>query len=196
MLSKKLITGVFLLVCFFIGPAYAAEPRSDEVYSESFWGGWFDRMESKKAQHEEQRVVKSQAKRTSRSERLFSDVERSNIRNYYRHDDADENDRKGKKNKHKNKNKQKQKKLPYGLQKKLARGGQLPPGWQDKVSRGEVLDDEMLRHSTHLPNELARRLPGLEDGVVIRRVGDKVVRVLEGNGTVLDVIDLADIVLR
>jgi len=47
-----------------------------------------------------------------------------------------------------------------------------------------------------LPYELTRNLPALHDGEEIRRVGDKVVRVLEGNGTVLDVIDLADIALR
>jgi hypothetical protein len=85
--------------------------------------------------------------------------------------------------------------LPPGLQKKLARGGKLPPGWQNKVARGEVLDSEILRHSELLPYELTRNLPELRDGEEIRRVGDKVVRVLEGNGTVIDVIDLADIAL-
>ena len=31
------------------------------------------------------------------------------------------------------------KKLPPGLMKKLERGGELSPGWQKKVARGEVL---------------------------------------------------------
>ncbi|MEO1896979.1 MAG: hypothetical protein ABGX36_04080 [Cycloclasticus sp.] len=86
--------------------------------------------------------------------------------------------------------------MPPGLQKKLARGGQLPPGWQTKVARGEVLDGDILRHSELIPYELSSRLPALRDGEAIRRVGDKVVRVLEGNGTVIDVIDLADVLLR
>lgn len=91
--------------------------------------------------------------------------------------------------------KHKQKKLPYGLQKKLERGGELPPGWQNKVVKGEVLDRDLLDRSVRVPEELTRRLPELRDGSEYRRLGDKVVRVLGGNGTVVDVIDLAGEVL-
>jgi hypothetical protein len=64
------------------------------------------------------------------------------------------------------------------------------------VARGEVLDGETLRHSQLIPEELARRLPALRDGETIYRGDDKVVRLIEGNGTVIDVIDLADVFLR
>ena len=99
--------------------------------------------------------------------------------------------RKTKKNK-----KNKGKNIPFGLQKKLEPGGQLPPGWETKVARGEVLDDDILRQSERIPQELIRQLPELRDGEAVRRVGNKVVRVLEGDGTVIDVIDLADVLLR
>ena len=32
------------------------------------------------------------------------------------------------------------KELPSGLQKKLERGGTLPPGWQDKLAKGQIVD--------------------------------------------------------
>lgn len=120
---------------------------------------------------------------------LFSDSERSSIYNYYRHQNPEQAG--GKHHK-----KEKHKKLPPGLQKKLQRGGELPPGWQAKVSRGEVLDAGLLSHTRPLPGDLSRRLPVLRSGEEMLRIGDKVIRVLEGNGTVLDVIDLADVALR
>jgi len=171
--------------------AYAIEPADNSLlHSESFWSEWFTPKPSKPLKHEQQARSIPAVKQLESSRRLFSDVERNNIRHYYRRAAETKSEHKGKKKQHK------QKQLPYGLQKKLARGGQLPPGWQNKVRRGEVLDADMLSRSLGLPDELTRRLPAHEDGIVIRRVGDKVVRVLEGKGTVLDVIDLADIVLR
>ncbi len=177
MSNKKLIVLVLCCGVFSINSAYAIEPADNSLlYSESFWSDLFGQ---KTIKHEQQARSIPPVKQLESSRRLFSDVERSNIRHYYRR--AAEN-----KSEHKGKKKQpKQKQLPYGLQKKLARGGQLPPGWQNKVRRGEVLDANILSRSLGLPDELIRRLPAYEDGVVIRRVGDKVVR-----------IDLADIVLR
>lgn len=119
---------------------------------------------------------------------MLDDEEREEIRGYYRAEGEAKHKSKGKKNKGKS--------MPYGLQKKLERGGELPPGWQTKVARGEVLDQEILDHSERLPDALVRRLPELREGAEVRRVGDKVIRVMAGSGTVLDVIDLADIVLR
>lgn len=207
-----------------IASAQAAKPESvakeDKAeHSESFWDRWFGREERQQSRidadddvkerykeryndREEERenykeksskYKEKSSKRKERSDRVFSDSDRSRIESYYREDNRGKHKDKG--GKHKN-GKNKQKNLPYGLQKKLQRGGQLPPGWQTKVARGEVLDDEILRHSERLPDDLVRRLPVLRDGTEIRRVGDKVVRVMEGNGTVLDVIDLADVLLR
>jgi hypothetical protein len=201
--SSKLIMGS-IAVCFLlsVGSVHAAKPEAGVAgkaeHSESFWEKWFGRSEKVKGKDDVDKKVKEkhQAKhKKDKEEKIsnhyFNDVERSRITDYYRDENAQNS--KGKKDK-KNKNKKKQ--LPPGLQKKVARGGQLPPGWQTKVARGEVLDQEILRHSELIPHELARRLPALHDGEAIRRVGDKVVRVMEGNGTVIDVIDLADIILR
>jgi len=194
-MNKKLKLSALVGLLLFVGTAQATKPDSDagseKQHSESFWNRWLgDRAEKiEKSQTSEEGKLKGKAnKGHQKSNRYFSDVERSRIADYYRSSNDNSSHKKGKKNK--------SKKLPPGLQKKLARGGQLPPGWQTKVARGEVLDGEILRHSELVPDDLLRRLPVLCDGEEIRRVGDKVVRVLEGNGTVIDVIDLADTLLR
>lgn len=191
MLSNKTAKLMLILGCFFMGLAQAEKPLSTDGSSGgSFWSGWFSRMESKKLDRENKAVSKPVD--IAQAKGLFSRTERENIRHFYKRNDVSDGPKKGKKDKHNKKHKT----LPHGLQKKLARGGQLPPGWQNKVVRGEVLGNDILRQSEYLPSALTRRLPELEDGVEIRRVGDKVVRVLEGSGTVIDVIDLADILLR
>lgn len=86
----------------------------------------------------------------------------------------------------------KYKSLPPGLRKKLERGGELPPGWKDKLVRGEVIDPDVYRHAERLPSDLLNRLTGRQDGMELLRVGDSIVRVMEGRGTVVDVIDLTD----
>lgn len=145
--------------------------------------------EKRKEKHKEKRKKQSDEienerhYRKSRSD--LSEWDQLKVREYYRGRELD-----GDRNQ-----KYKKKKLPYGLQKKLERGGELPPGWQNKVVKGEVLDGGLLERSVRVPEELTRRLPELRDGSEYRRLGDKVVRVLGGNGTVVDVIDLADEVL-
>jgi hypothetical protein len=84
----------------------------------------------------------------------------------------------------------KPKELPPGLQKKVARGGELPPGWQKKVAKGEVLDTEVYRHATPLPEELAKKLPPAPDGTVLVKVEGKVIRLYEATRTILDVFDI------
>ena len=90
----------------------------------------------------------------------------------------------------------KNKSLPPGLQKKLERGGDLPPGWQDKVARGEVLEPDLLRRAHRLPEDLNLGLQGYSAGTELLLLEDRVVRVASGQGTVLDVIDIADLLIR
>ncbi|NVK43969.1 MAG: hypothetical protein HWE39_22230 [Oceanospirillaceae bacterium] len=90
----------------------------------------------------------------------------------------------------------KQKDLPPGLQKKVERGGSLPPGWRDKVIRGEVLPGDLRRYAYPLPASFYDRMGYDRAGVEMLVLGDRVVRLAEGRGTVLDVIDIADIMLR
>jgi hypothetical protein len=42
------------------------------------------------------------------------------------------------------KEKNKDKQLPQGLQMKLDRGGSLPPGWQKKLVKGEILGNQFI----------------------------------------------------
>lgn len=109
---------------------------------------------------------------------LFGDRERQIFDDYLR-EEAFEYD------KHKSNNKGKE--LPPGLRKKLARGGELPPGWQKKLERGEVLDGDYYRYSTSLPEHVLRRLPAGPAGTSIRRVEDRIVRVMDATNTILDV---------
>ncbi|TNF02907.1 MAG: hypothetical protein EP323_08125 [Gammaproteobacteria bacterium] len=81
----------------------------------------------------------------------------------------------------------KTKKLPPGLRKKLERGGELPPGWQQKVARGEVLDMDVYRYSQDLPEDLLHRLPRDIDGTSLRRIDDRIVRIMDATRTILDV---------
>jgi len=114
---------------------------------------------------------------------IFSDKEKSVIEDYYNENAASgTGQHKGKK-----------KELPKGLQKKLERGGELPPGWQKKLERGEVLDPELRYHSKKLPDDLLSRLSGEDAANEILRIQDKIVRVSKGQGTIVDMIDLADI---
>lgn len=101
--------------------------------------------------------------------------------------DDDRDERKEHKDKH-HKDKHKDKKsLPPGLQKKLARGGELPPGWQKKVARGEVLDAELYAVSSDLPPGILEQIESV-DGTSIRRVEDRVVRIMDATGLILDVL--------
>ena len=94
------------------------------------------------------------------------------------------------KTKKNNKGKIKKKSLPPGLAKKLERGGTLPPGWQKKVARGEVMDYEVYSQSLPLPEEILKKLPPGPDGIVLRKVGKKIVRLIEATRTIVDQFDL------
>ena len=83
---------------------------------------------------------------------------------------------------------QKQKNLPPGLRKKLERGGELPPGWQKKLARGEVIDGEVYRHSTSLPEQILRQLSTAPQGTSVRRVEDRIVRIMDTTHTIMDVL--------
>lgn len=82
--------------------------------------------------------------------------------------------------------------LPPGLRKKLQRGGDLPPGWKSKLVPGQRLDADLYRHAERLPSDLLNAITGRNDGIELLRIGDRIVRVAQGRGTILDVIDLSD----
>lgn len=86
----------------------------------------------------------------------------------------------------KNKSK-KEKSLPYGLQKKVQRGGELPEGWQKKLQRGEVLDSELLKHSVLLdPKTYPSKY--MDKNTQIFRLQDKVFRVIKDTNEILEIL--------
>ncbi|MCW8962261.1 MAG: hypothetical protein OQL16_00600 [Gammaproteobacteria bacterium] len=137
------------------------------------------------------KIWKSADEAVGVSDRLFTETERRILNEYLRTqgiEDDDDGDKKKKHKKGKHKKSKKQKSLPPGLQKKVARGGQLPPGWQKKVARGEVLDAELYEVSEDLPKGILRQLPESPEGTSIRKIEDRVVRILDATGVILDVL--------
>jgi hypothetical protein len=104
-------------------------------------------------------------------------------------------DRERSEHRHSNRHNKGYRDLPPGLQRKLARSERLPRGWQRKLVRGEVMPQELYRYATPLPaNYRTRaRIDGRNTELVL--LGDKVVRLVEGRGTIVDVIDIASILL-
>ncbi len=80
--------------------------------------------------------------------------------------------------------------LPPGLAKKVARGGKLPPGWQDKCTPGEIMPAEVYRECRPLPPELVVKLPAGPLGTVTVAVEGRVVRLLEATREILDVFNV------
>lgn len=184
MMKKLLLT--LVMTCFAIN-GYAAKPE------------WAGNKEAKGAAKAEMKVNKSSnsardidddenrliADSESILDEIFSDEEKSIIEDYYNKNAASGTGQyKGKK-----------KELPKGLQKKLERGGELPPGWQKKLNRGEVLDPDLRYQSERLPEELLDRLQGEDVATEILRIQDKIIRVSKGQGTIVDMIDLADVLV-
>ncbi len=181
-----LIAALFTLPVYAEKPEHAGQkgnnksPKHEQVKTES----------KKYKEHSEERYEKSEkddrAERYDRREhRVFSDDERDEIRRYYNeHATSGTGQTYGQ-----------QKELPKGLQKKLERGGELPPGWQKKLARGEVLDPALRGYAEPLPRDLLDRMYYDADVVAdeVLRIQDKVVRVSKGQGTIIDIIDLADV---
>lgn len=85
--------------------------------------------------------------------------------------------------------KKSKKPLPPGLQKKVDRGGELPPRWKKKLEVGTVLDPEVDAVAVSLPEEILKRLPETEEGAEIVRVGRQIIKVIEGSREIVDIID-------
>ncbi|WP_290622906.1 hypothetical protein [Kangiella sp.] len=116
---------------------------------------------------------------------LFHDDETRIIRDYYRDYGYDrEHDRDY------DRDGGKQKKLPPGLKKKYERTGELPPGWEMKLQRGEVLSEDVYRYGRPLPYDLRQRLPIGPTGSKIIEVEGKIIRVMENTREIIDILSL------
>lgn len=160
------------------------------LLSSSAWAGkpaWVEEKQQSRGKGSAEQHERNE--QSQRAARTFSGQEQRTIQDYFETGAVQQGSDK------KVKGHSKVRQLPPGLQKKLARGGELPPGWQSKVVAGQVLEQELYAQSEPLPEDLEgvlNRLPGEEH----RRIGNKVIRILEGNGSIVDVIDLSDAVLQ
>lgn len=179
---KKLL--MFIVMGCFAFSVHAAKPEwaGKEGKSASKAEMKADKKASKSDEDDEQNIV---AETETILDEIFSDKEKRIIKDYYNENAASgTGQHKGKK-----------KELPKGLQKKLERGGELPPGWQKKLERGEVLDPQLRYSAKRLPNDLLSRLREDDATTEILRIQDKIIRVGKGEGTIVDIIDLADVLM-
>jgi len=78
--------------------------------------------------------------------------------------------------------------LPQGLVKKLKRGGELPPGWQKKVSVGKPIPYEYLEYAKPVPDKLESQLTAGPIGSKVLQIADRIIRIEAGTNIVLDAI--------
>ncbi len=78
--------------------------------------------------------------------------------------------------------------LPRGLQKKLRREGQLPPGWQKYVQVGKPMPLEYLQYAQPVPQELSSQISVGPIGTKLLQLSDRVIRIEAGTNMVLDAI--------
>ena len=74
--------------------------------------------------------------------------------------------------------------------KQAARGAKLPPGWQKKIARDEILPETVYRQAQPLPEVVIRTLPPPPAGTTLVILDDKVLRLLEATRTIVDVFEL------
>lgn len=87
----------------------------------------------------------------------------------------------------KNKKYKKEKNIPYGLQKKLQRTGELPPGWQKKIKSGEVVSDDILAHGKVLNPKDLGNVPDTKYSKIYE-IQDKIIRIHKATNVILDVL--------
>jgi len=80
--------------------------------------------------------------------------------------------------------KDKQKNIPYGLQKKVNNGGTLPPGWQKKIRKGQVVDQDILDSGVILND---KHYPDIRNTKVYK-VQERIFRVAQDTKEILDIL--------
>lgn len=77
----------------------------------------------------------------------------------------------------------KQKELPSGLEKKLERGGTLPPGWQNKLAKGQIIDQNILGNGSIVTGKYPR-IKNTE----VYEVENKIFRIHRDTKEILDIL--------
>jgi hypothetical protein len=80
--------------------------------------------------------------------------------------------------------------LPKGISKKVERGDDLPPGWQRKCVKGQIMPREIYQRCEPLPHEIVVKLPPSPPGTVIVTIEGKAVRLMQATLEILDVFDV------
>lgn len=78
--------------------------------------------------------------------------------------------------------------LPKGLQKKLDRGGELPPGWKRKIQAGDKLTNEEYEQAERIPDAIRAEIKIPADVIEIIRVGDQAATVIRDGREIIDII--------
>ena len=117
----------------------------------------------KEKKEKKQKKEKHQKKQKHKKEhkKNFSSYEKGHIQDYYHN-------------------------LPRGLAKKLKRTGELPPGWQKKVSVGQAMPSDYLQYASPVPYELESQLSVGPIGSKLLQLSDRVIRVEAGTNMILD----------
>ncbi|MFZ8201681.1 hypothetical protein [Alteromonas portus] len=79
-------------------------------------------------------------------------------------------------------NPHKGKSLPPGIEKKYEKTGELPPGWQKKLSVGKRLDHDIYDHARVI-------VPLGKDGLVTVRIENKVIRLIQATREIVEILD-------
>lgn len=115
--------------------------------------------------HDESAADEAPGKSGKHGKPEFSDDESDHIRGYYRD------------------NPEAREQLPPGL----AKQNKIPPGWEKKIGRGQRIPDDIWVHRVPLPRDVVLKLPvPPPPGVVLVRVQDHVLKVIEKTHEVLD----------
>ena len=108
---------------------------------------------------------KHQKKHQKKESRKFSTSDRQKLKGYYRN-------------------------LPPGLAKKQQRTGSLPKGWETNVHTGQRLPESYRPQLEPVPRDLEQQLQLGPVGTEIRRIGDKIIRLEQATGMIMDVFEL------
>lgn len=72
--------------------------------------------------------------------------------------------------------------VPYGLQKNLALGKPLPPGWQLKLSKGSILDANVYSHGDIV-------VPLDKNGLLTVRIEGKLIKLYQATREIAEILN-------
>jgi len=80
--------------------------------------------------------------------------------------------------------------LPPGIAKKVDRGNDLPPDWQSRCVKGQVMPTEIYKRCEPLPYDVVVKLPPPPTGTIIVTIEGKALRLMQATLEILDVFDV------